>query len=131
MKERNNKKLGREWFQKGENDLKSAQIILKENDGPPATVCFLSQQVAEKYLKGFLVYNGKSFRKVHDLLEIISECEEIEKGVSDLRPAAAELNEYYIESRYPIEIPDFNEKQAKDALKKAEKIKDFVVKQVD
>ncbi len=56
-----------EWFAKADDDEKSIRAILKEG-GAPSTACFLSQQIAEKYLKGLLVFLGKSFPKIHDLL---------------------------------------------------------------
>jgi HEPN domain-containing protein len=59
----------REWFQKAEDDVMSVRAILKEG-GAPSTACFLAQQIVEKYLKGMLVNQGKSFPKVHDLLEL-------------------------------------------------------------
>lgn len=61
----------REWFQKAEEDELSIQAILKEN-GAPSTACFLAQQMAEKYLKGLLVFYEQPFRKIHDLLKLES-----------------------------------------------------------
>ena len=37
-----NRKLATEWFEKGDDDEKSIEAILKEN-GAPSTACFLSQ----------------------------------------------------------------------------------------
>jgi len=44
-----------EWFAKAEEDALSIRAILKEG-GASSTACFLSQQLAEKYLKGLLVF---------------------------------------------------------------------------
>jgi HEPN domain-containing protein len=60
--------LAKEWYRKAEDDLLSVRAILKE--GAPSTACFLSQQIAEKYLKGHLVFLAAPFPKVHDLLEL-------------------------------------------------------------
>ena len=38
------------WFSKADEDELSVRAVLKE--GAPSTACFLSQQIAEKYLKG-------------------------------------------------------------------------------
>lgn len=57
MPNKNSKKLAKEWFGRAENDYKSAQVILDEG-GYYGTTCFLAQQIAEKYLKGFLVWHG-------------------------------------------------------------------------
>ena len=45
-----------EWLQYAEEDLTVARLTLRE-DGPPNQVCFHSQQIAEKCLKGFLVFS--------------------------------------------------------------------------
>lgn len=55
-----------EWFEKAADDELSIRAILRE--GAPSTACFLSQQMAEKYLKGMLVFHGRFSPKVHDLL---------------------------------------------------------------
>ncbi len=52
------------WFEKAEEDELSGRAVLKE--GAPSTGCFLAQQMAEKYMKGLLVFHHKDFLKVHD-----------------------------------------------------------------
>ena len=49
-------KYVRYWFERGNDDLRACEILMKEN-GTPNTICFHAQQAAEKYLKGFLAYN--------------------------------------------------------------------------
>lgn len=58
-----------EWLKKASEDQISIEAILK-GKGAPSTACFLSQQMAEKCLKGFLVFHEKHFPKVHDLLQL-------------------------------------------------------------
>jgi len=55
-KNNNRKKLANEWFLKARDDELSAKDILTDREGAASTVCFLSQQMAEKYLKGYLVF---------------------------------------------------------------------------
>ncbi|MBU3942674.1 HEPN domain-containing protein, partial [Patescibacteria group bacterium] len=62
----NNQKLSKEWIIKSQNDLKSAEILFKE-EGPTDSICLHCHQTAEKALKGFLVFSEKEFPKVHDL----------------------------------------------------------------
>lgn len=61
------KKLAEEWFSKAKDDEMSAKDILQDREGAASTVCFLAQQMAEKYLKGYLVFQGKDFPKIHQL----------------------------------------------------------------
>lgn len=52
MQNNNNKILAEEWFKIAQDDYKSAKVVL-EDGGYYGTTCFLAQQIAEKYLKGF------------------------------------------------------------------------------
>lgn len=115
------------WFQKADEDLTSADILLKEN-GVPGTICFLSQQAAEKYLKGFLVFHEKNFTKVHDLLELETLLLDIVPDIRELHENLVILNGYYIGARYPGDYPEFSVKEADDAFKKASQVKNFVLR---
>ena len=116
-----------EWFVKAEEDELSIETILK-GDGSPSTACFLSQQMAEKYLKGLLIFRGISFPKVHDLLEL----ETILLGdfpeIKNLHEEFKNLNRYYIQTRYPGDYPKISFEEAQTAKESAASIKDFVLK---
>jgi HEPN domain-containing protein len=66
------KALTQEWFLRGEHDLQSADILLKQN-GHADTVAILIQQAVEKYVKGFLLGKGWRLRKIHDLELLVEE----------------------------------------------------------
>ncbi|MBI5786978.1 MAG: HEPN domain-containing protein, partial [Candidatus Niyogibacteria bacterium] len=70
------------WLGKAGEDELSTHAVLK-GGGAFSTACFLSQQMAEKYLKGLLVFHNRSFPKVHDLLELETLLLDIEPGVKD------------------------------------------------
>ena len=73
MPKNNRKILAEEWFKKACDDQKSAKVVLEEG-GYYGTTCFRAQQMAEKYLKGFLVFSGWKLEKVHDLVRLVNEC---------------------------------------------------------
>ncbi|MBI2459091.1 MAG: HEPN domain-containing protein [Parcubacteria group bacterium] len=52
MKAENKKIIAARWVRKARDDELNIRSILKHRDGAPSGVCFLSQQMAEKYLKG-------------------------------------------------------------------------------
>lgn len=50
------------WFNKAEEDLKVARMIVRAGD-PLSLACFHFQQTGEKYLKGFFLQRVKTFKK--------------------------------------------------------------------
>lgn len=114
------------WFLRADDDLRSSKVLLDEN-GAPNVICFLTQQVAEKCLKGFLAYQEKHTRKIHNLLILMEECKKIEPSFGKLEDEARHLNQFYIETRYPGDYPEFTQKEAQKAYEIASKIRDFVV----
>jgi len=83
--------------------------------------------MAEKYLKGYLVYRGKRFPKVHQLDRLVRLCEAIESDFQEIKEEAEFLSAFYITARYPGDYPQFSFRQAKEAFEKALKIKNFVL----
>jgi len=128
-KNNNNFQLAKEWFLKAQDDELSIIDILEDKKGSPNTVCFLSQQMAEKYLKGFLVFHQKRFPKIHHLDTLINLCKKINHGFEKLRREAEELTEFYISARYPGDYPQFNFSDAQDAFRKASKIKELILRE--
>lgn len=119
-----------EWFKKADEDELSIKAIMK-NGGAFSTACFLSQQMAEKYLKGLIVFHGLSFTKVHDLLELETILLDIESEIKNYESELDLLSSYYTETRYPGDYPEFTQEEAGKAFEAAKKIKDFVLKIVD
>jgi HEPN domain-containing protein len=116
----------REWQKRAEEDFGSAKILLN-NNGFPSVVCFHAHQVVEKYLKGYLAYQDKEPQKTHQLDILLEECVKIDESFRDCIEEAVSLNDYYIEARYPTDFrEDISLKEAREALEKAEKIRDFV-----
>lgn len=127
----NDSKNHLDWFLKAQEDESNMLSLLKHKDGTPGMVCFLSQQMAEKYLKAFLVYAKKPFKKVHDLIELESSIYEKEKGISNLHDDLKLLNRYYIETRYPGDYPEFSWQEAEESYEAAKKIKSFIVNLIE
>lgn len=127
MPSKNNKILAEEWFKKAQDDYKSAKVVLEEG-GYYGTTCFLAQQIAEKYLKGFLVYNDWQVVKIHDLVKLLNECKKMSPDFKDFEEDCILLNDYYIETRYPLDHPvDYKKGEARNALAAVERIKKFVL----
>jgi HEPN domain-containing protein len=124
-------KMAKEWFDKAAEDIKAAEILLAE-DGPTTSICFHAQQAAEKSLKGYLTAIKKNSKKIHDLVRLVNEIVEIDKDFKTLLASAAQLNPYYIESRYPTGIPFAPSlKIAKEAVSDAEYILGFIKRKLN
>ena len=118
------------WRLKAEEDFTAASI-LAEHDGPAATICFLCQQVAEKYLKGYLLLRRQTPKRIHHLDVLLEYCIALDDSFQRLVDDAVFLKRYYIESRYPDDIPqDVRTQEAEDAMRAASHVRDFVLAQV-
>lgn len=119
--------LARHWFVLADDELDYAQAGFKDTTNWRLT-CFHAQQVAEKYLKGYLQEKNKPFPKTHSLIELLGLAGEVEQGFFDFRSECATLDRYYIETRYPGDIspPPFTKHLAKEALQLAEEVRKFI-----
>lgn len=73
MNKKSNLKLAKEWFEIADSDWGYLQAGLK-NGGPIYTALILAQQVIEKYLKGFLVYQkGEEPKKTHNIAILLKQ----------------------------------------------------------
>jgi len=130
MKEENKKTIIERWVKKAQEDELNLQSILKHRDGTPGVACFLSQQMAEKYLKGLLIFFDLELVRAHDLIKLSSLLEASAPQITEIVNEAALLNEYYIKTRYVGDYPEFSWQDAEKACAAAEKIKDFFLKNV-
>lgn len=127
MKKQHRSPIVEQWVEKAENDLRNATIVVKEPDPPTDTVCFHCHQTAEKYFKAFLTANAVSFRKVHDLRYLLNLCISKEPSFECLDNAVSVLNRYYIEARYPLDMPvRYPVEEAQKAADLAYEVREFV-----
>ena len=119
------------WILKAENDLKTAKDEMNTDKPATDTICFHAQQCVEKLLKAFLTYSNLHAGKTHNLTKLIEMCKNIDEEFDYLyRLNVPELNEYAIDIRYPDDfyIPEIDE--AKSAIEKAEKVKNFIIEKL-
>lgn len=113
-------------------DLKAAEWNLE--GGFYNTVCFLSQQAAEKALKAAIYFSGISRRKLltHSVFELSREAMKAIPNLKDNLENARELDLHYIPSRYPNGLVSgyphefYGESTAQKALNSARKFIDLV-----
>ncbi|MFH1245684.1 MAG: HEPN domain-containing protein [Candidatus Omnitrophota bacterium] len=126
------KEKAKEWIGKGDNDIRTAEIVIKDNQPPTDTICFHCQQAVEKYLKGYLTGEKINFLKSHDLDYLLKLCVESDRGFERYRETVLILNKYGIEPRYPADIPIYYSiKEAKQAIELANDLLFFIIKKVE
>lgn len=120
-----------EWIKKATDDELTALSILKHRDAPPNGVCFVSQQMAEKYLKAFLVFKKNWFPKIHPTDILWEHCNDFDSEFSLIKKDAVFLTGFYAATRYPGDYPDFSWKEAEQAFAAAARIKNFVLEKIN
>lgn len=101
MNKKNNLKLAREWFEIADSDWGYLRAGLK-NGGPIYTALMLAQQVVEKYLKGFLVYQKSEEPKhTHNIVILLKQCTKYAPEFREFIEVGRKLTSYYVKDRYP------------------------------
>ncbi len=118
------------WINKAEKDLLSANHELSFSDAVTEAVCFHCQQAVEKYLKAYLVFLDIAFTKTHEIGELITQCENADTEISELKEEADKLTDYAVEIRYPDDWFEPALEEAKESFKIAKKIQEFVLNRI-
>jgi HEPN domain-containing protein len=98
--------LGREWIRKAEADRRAVRQLLAARPKAHGTICYLCQQLAEKYLKGLLHERGQAVPRTHDCDLLIRRLAPTDPALSLLQAEAIELSRFAVEPRYPGFWPD-------------------------
>lgn len=109
------------WLDQAEKDLELAKYDLKGEYYEDA--CFHSQQAAEKALKAVYIKKFKDLLKIHDVKLLAQKV----SAPPEIIEIGDQLNPFYTITRYPdIEEPTVTEEDTKDAIKKAERVLEWV-----
>jgi len=113
-----------EWFKYADMDLLAAQHLLTLHPQPLEIICFHCQQAAEKYLKGYLVFQDKTEPpKTHELVLLQIACCKSDDGFGSVSRACEVLSRYGVQPRYPNEM-EITEKDMRKAIEYARQIRD-------
>jgi HEPN domain-containing protein len=117
-----------EWLDKGDEELMSAEYLsTMRHPTPDETICYLCQQSAEKYLKGFLFVQDIEPPRTHNLEELIKMCLPFNGEFSVITAKAELLTKYAVITRYPNEL-NITSDDMRAALRYAKDIQSFVKK---
>ncbi|MFH1564167.1 MAG: HEPN domain-containing protein [Nitrospirota bacterium] len=119
-------KIAEEWFNRGKHDIEGAEILF-ESGHYTDTIAMLIQQAIEKYLKGFLVFNGWRLAKIHDLEKLVTEAMAFDTNFEDYLDFARKITAYYVEERYPPgPAIDYPREEIGEALTTAKEIIEII-----
>ncbi|MDR0519463.1 MAG: HEPN domain-containing protein [Clostridiales Family XIII bacterium] len=114
-----------EWFQYADTDLLSAEHLLTLHPRPFELICYLSEQSAEKFLKGYLVHKGmEQPPKIHELNRLCALCLQYDERFAEIEKQCNVLTDYGVQPRYPHEML-IEEHHMEQALDYNRQIRDF------
>ncbi|OHB95876.1 MAG: hypothetical protein A3I59_01855 [Planctomycetes bacterium RIFCSPLOWO2_02_FULL_50_16] len=88
------------WFERGTHDIETAQLLL-DKQGYTDIIAFHIHQAVEKYLKGYLVFNGKRHHDTHELKLLVKAAAELDQGLSRHVGFCDRITRYYVQECYP------------------------------
>ncbi len=114
-----------EWLDRAEHDLQAADLVARQMPNAPEIAVFHCQQAVEKFLKAYLTFAERTFKKLHDLDQIVTWCSESDASFLELRSVVAPLRQYAVEVRYP-HVMGLKADDVRIALGSANTVRDFV-----
>ena len=121
------KKLIQQWFDKANNDLKTAKILLDDSPELTDIITFHCQQAVEKFFKCYLIKLDIVFKKTHNLTYLLDLMEEKINVPGKMYKVAETLNDYAVEIRYPRELEgNPSKKEAEKAYEMTLEVKDYI-----
>ena len=93
------------WLDKALCDLQAARLLLTYG-GDHYNIAFHCQQAIEKALKGYLLFRTGRHFDGHNLTYLCRQAIQLDsKAFSEYLDESAALNDLYIETRYPTDLP--------------------------
>jgi len=100
----NDSKRYYDWLNRASEDLAAARLLLTSKDTLNAA-CFHCQQCIEKALKGYILFKTHSNVDGHNLTWLCRQAIRNDGRFNEWLDESAALNRYYIETRYPADVP--------------------------
>lgn len=105
-----------DWYTKAKEDLRGANILF-EHDGIGSMVAFHCQQSIEKALKGYILKNTNELVEGHSLVYLCKKASSINVNIKSYLKDCAFVNQFYVETRYPADIPtELEEEDVKECI---------------
>lgn len=95
-----------DWIYHAWIDRLSAEMLRQDKRLYDAAA-FHCQQCIEKGLKGYLLYKSRKLLDGHNLTWLCKQAAMLDENFIQWIDESAVLNRYYIETRYPADMPDY------------------------
>ncbi|MCL2053728.1 MAG: HEPN domain-containing protein [Oscillospiraceae bacterium] len=104
-----------DWMYHAYQDLMAARFLIQDGDLYEPTV-FHCQQAVEKSLKSFMLYKAHRLFDGHNITWLCKQAAMLDCGFTPFIEKTVELNKFYIEARYPADIPTIIDEETAQAL---------------
>jgi len=112
----------KDWYNKARADLQSANILFKY-EGDCSIIAFHCQQAIEKALKSYILKHSSNLIDGHSLIYLCKEACQIMPSMKQYLKDCAFVNQFYIETRYPADIPiELSKDEARECISIAETV---------
>ena len=89
------------------------------------------QQAVEKYIKAYLIYHDKPYKKTHDISLLVQNAVEIDEDFNKLYEINADsLTDYAVEIRYDRTYITLSKEKETEAVLIAENVRSFIMKKL-
>lgn len=114
------------WIEKAQHHH-ATSLLNDRHGGWRDTTCYFAHQTVELAMKGFLVAQEVRFPRVHVLPQLLTLCARHDPDFQQFAEGCVVLNRYYIEEKYPLDIPvDHTEADVEEAIRASGEILDFI-----
>lgn len=117
----------RAWLVKAANDLRAAEVLGNPDLGLAGDALFHCQQAAEKTLKGFLAWHGRTFRKTHNIGELGQAALEVSPSLAVLVRESTRLTDYAWKFRYPGQESEPKAGELNEAIQMARRLYQAII----
>ena len=115
-----------DWYTKAKTDLRGAQILF-DAEADNSLVAFHCQQAIEKILKGYILKHTHELLDGHSLVFLIRRASRFDEDMRKFTKDCAFVNQFYIETRYPADIPDeVDEYEVRECLTTAIEVIEYI-----
>jgi HEPN domain-containing protein len=123
--------LAKVWLAKAHSDLATARLLITGTVPYLDTGSYHCQQAAEKAIKAWLTASEVVFPKTHSLEILLRLCFPSAPGLQGFLLHASELTPFATEFRYPGDVFEPSDGEARNALLLAEELTTWITGEID